>query len=101
MRLHDFYSTHTAAQRGGRGAESDTITEENKYDNQWKEMKHVVDFYSEKEFRVPQRWAKNKMMKDTQALFTQRLRIISRAVVRQFSANGDSQRAKHLHCPAV
>ena len=31
------------------------------------------------------------------ALFTQHLRIISGAVVRQFSANGDSLRAKHLH----
>ena len=30
------------------------------------------------------------------ALFTQRICIISGAVVRQFSANGDSHRAKHL-----
>ena len=30
------------------------------------------------------------------ALFTQRLQIIAAAVVRQFSADGDSQRVKHL-----
>ena len=31
------------------------------------------------------------------ALLTQRLRIISGAVVRQFSADGDLHRAKHIH----
>ena len=35
------------------------------------------------------------------ALFTQRLHIISGALVRQFSANGDSHRAKHLCRSAV
>ena len=33
----------------------------------------------------------------TLALFTQRLRIISGEVVRQFSTDGDSHRAKYLH----
>ena len=33
---------------------------------------------------------------ELQALFTQHLRIISGAAVRQFSADGDSHRAKHL-----
>ena len=37
----------------------------------------------------------------TVALFAQRLGIISGAVVRQFSTDGDSHRAKHLHRTAV
>ena len=38
---------------------------------------------------------------DILALFTQRLRIISGAVVGQFTADGDSHRVKHLRCSTV